>query len=78
MKSMTCKQLGGACDLVFRAATFDEMADISQKHGMAMHQKKDADHLKEMQKMGALMKNPEAMQQWFASKRAEFEALPES
>ena len=44
MKSMTCKQLGGACDKVFRANTFEEMADMSKKHGMEMFQKKDEKH----------------------------------
>ncbi|MEH6627780.1 MAG: DUF1059 domain-containing protein [Motiliproteus sp.] len=77
MKMMTCKQLGGACDIEFRASTFEEMAELSKKHGMEMHQKKDAAHLEAMQKMGELMKEPKEMQKWFESKRDEFEALPE-
>ncbi|MDB9932834.1 hypothetical protein OAD28_09005 [Flavobacteriales bacterium] len=40
MKKMTCKQLGGACDLVFEANTFDEMAELSKQHGTEMYQKK--------------------------------------
>ncbi|MEH6650564.1 MAG: DUF1059 domain-containing protein [Motiliproteus sp.] len=78
MKTMTCKQLGGACDLEFRANTFEEMTELSKKHGMEMHQKKEAAHFEAMQKMGWLMKNPVEMQKWFESKRDEFEALPES
>ena len=78
MKTMTCQQLGGACDLEFSANTFEEMADLSKKHGMEMHQKSDAAHLESMQKMGELMKNPEDMQKWYESKREEFETLPES
>lgn len=31
MKSMICKQLGGACDLEFHANTFEEMAELSKK-----------------------------------------------
>ena len=77
MKSMTCKQLGGACDLEFRANTFDEMAALSQKHGMEMHQKQDAAHLEAMQAMGELMKTPGAMKNWQDSKRREFNELPE-
>ncbi|MFT4734085.1 MAG: hypothetical protein ACI97P_001724 [Arcticibacterium sp.] len=42
IKTMTCKQLGGACDLEFKAETFDEIADLSKKHGMEMYQKQDA------------------------------------
>ena len=39
MKTMTCRQLGGACELEFRANTFEEMAELSKKHGMEMFQK---------------------------------------
>ena len=77
MKTMNCHQLGGACDLEFRANTFEEMAALSQKHGMEMHKKQDAAHLEAMQKMQELMKSPDDMQRWQESKRQEFEALPE-
>ena len=50
MKTMNCKQLGGACDTVFQAETFDEMAEISKQHGMEMFQKNDEAHLKAMTK----------------------------
>ncbi len=78
MKSMTCNQLGGACDLEFRASTFEEMAELSKKHGMEMHQKQDSAHLEAMQEMQALMQNPADMEKWYESKRQEFEALPEN
>ena len=77
MKAMNCKQLGGACELEFRAETFDEMAEMSKQHGMEMHQKQDTAHLEAMSKMGELMKNPDEMNAWFESKRREFDALPE-
>lgn len=78
MKVMTCKQLGGACDLEFRANSFEEMAGLSQKHGMEMHQSQDSAHLEAMQEMQSLMQNPEDMEKWYESKRQEFEALSES
>jgi len=77
MKTMKCNQLGGACDKEFRANTFEEIAEMSKQHGMEMFQAKDAAHLQAMSKMQDLMKNPEAMQQWFEDKRKEFEALAE-
>ena len=61
MKTMTCKQLGGACDMEFRANTFDEMAEMSKMHGMEMFQKGDEAHIKAMKKIKDLMSNPEAM-----------------
>jgi len=77
MKTMTCKQLGGACDKEFHAETFDEMAELSKKHGTEMHQKNDEAHLKVMKEMMELMKDPDAMKEWFEGKKKEFEALPE-
>jgi len=72
---MTCKQLGGACDLEFKAETFEEMAELSKNHGMEMFHKKDPAHLKAMEDMQELMKDPKAMQEWMENKRREFEAL---
>ncbi|MCB0376062.1 MAG: DUF1059 domain-containing protein [Sinomicrobium sp.] len=78
MKTMTCKDLGGACDQKFHAATFDEMAALSKKHAMDMFQRGDEAHLNAMNKMQELMQFPEAMNEWMESKRNAFEALPDN
>jgi hypothetical protein len=77
MKTMSCKQLGGACVKEFHANSFDEIAEMSKQHGMEMFQKNDETHLKAMNDMQELMQKPEAMNDWFNNKRKEFEALPE-
>lgn len=77
MRKTTCKQLGGACDMEFHANTFEEIAEMSKKHGMEMFQKGDAPHLKAMNAMRDLMQSPGAMNEWFENKRKEFNALPE-
>jgi len=77
MKSMTCKQLGGACDKIFQANTFEKIAELSKQHGMEMFQKQDAQHLEAMSKIQVLMQNPEDMTKWFEERREEFNALPE-
>ena len=41
MKTMTCNQLGGACEEQFHANSFEEIAEMSKKHGMEMFQKGD-------------------------------------
>lgn len=74
---MTCKQLGGSCEQKFQAETFDEMAELSKKHGTEMFLKKDEAHLKAMEKMKALMQSKEDMQKWFETKRKEFDSLPD-
>ncbi len=72
---MTCKQLGGACDLEFKAETFDEIASLSRQHGMEMFQNGDAAHMEAMQEMQAMMKQPGALQKWMDEKEAIFDAL---
>lgn len=73
---MTCKQLGGACEMEFRAETFQEMAEQSKQHGMEMFQKSDGPHLEAMAKMQELMQSPEDMNKWMAEKQQEFDQLP--
>jgi len=77
MKTITCKQLGGACDQTFRAATFEEMASLSNEHGKEMFKKNDDAHLEAMRAMQLLMETPNAMQDWFEEKKQAFNALPE-
>lgn len=78
MKTMICKQLGGACDKEFRANSFEEIVEMSKHHGMEMFKQQDAAHLKAMDEMRHLMQKSEAMTAWFERKRKEFEALPDS
>ncbi len=77
MKTMNCKQLGGACDKQFHASSFEEIAEMSKQHGMEMFQQGDEAHLAAMNEMRARMQEPDAMQAWFESKRKEFDLLPE-
>lgn len=78
MRVMTCKELGGACGLEFRANTFEEMAQMSQKHGKEMFQRGDKAHLAAMNAMQGLMQSPDAMSKWMESKRKEFESKPDT
>ena len=80
MKTMTCKQLGGACDKEFHADTFEEISDLSKEHGMEMFQKNDKPHLEAMNNMRELMvsADSDAMKNWMNAKRDEFDALPDN
>lgn len=77
MKTMTCEQLGGACNEAFQAESFEQIAELSKTHAMEMFQKNDGAHLEAAGKMRELMQDPNAMKEWFESKRIEFEALAE-
>jgi len=78
MKTMTCKQLGGACDKAFHANTFEEIEEQSKTHGMEMFQMGDKAHLNAMHEIKVLMTSPEAMQEWFENRKNAFDALPEN
>ena len=77
MKTMSCQQLGGACEKEFQANSFEEIAEMSKQHGIEMFQQKDQAHLNAMGKMQELMQQPEAMKSWFENKKKEFNALPD-
>ena len=77
MKTMTCRQLGGACDEEFQASTFEEISELAKQHGIEMFKNNDGAHLNAMKIMQELMQTPESMEEWFENKRIEFSELPE-
>ncbi len=75
---MTCNQLGGACNLKFKANTFEGITAMSKNHGKEMFLKGDKAHLKARSEMRKLMSSPETMNEWFENKRKEFDQLPDN
>lgn len=78
MKTMTCKQLGGVCDIEFQAETWEEMVEKSKEHGMEMVKKGDEEHIAVMEKMKEGMGDPEAMKEWVDKMQKMFDELPEN
>jgi predicted small metal-binding protein len=76
MKTMTCKELGGACNHTFSANTFDEIAMMVSKHAREMVQQGDVAHIDAMNEMRKNMTSPNAMNEWMNDKRKAFNALP--
>ena len=76
MKTMTCRQLGGACDTEFNADTIEEMTELSKNHTMEMIEDGDESHIKALREMQELMHFPEGMNAWYENKRKTFECLP--
>ena len=68
---MTCSQLGGACDVVFSAETFDELGAQSQQPGKEMFSLGEPAHMAAMGKMMEM--DAGAMATWMAARRGEFE-----
>jgi predicted small metal-binding protein len=76
MKTMTCEQLGGACNQTFSADTFDEIAKMVSMHAREMVQQGDAAHISAMNEMRNNMTSPQAMNAWMDEKRKAFDSLP--
>ena len=77
MKTMSCKQLGGACDQTFSANTFDEIAMMVSKHAREKVGQGDAAHIEAMNEMRNRMTSPDATQAWMDEKRKAFNSLPD-
>ena len=77
MKTMTCKQLGGACDIELHAGTFDDIVELGKAHARKMIKMGDQPHIKAMHEMRDLMQSAEGFNEWMKQKRQEFEALPD-
>lgn len=71
MKQLTCRELGGACDVLITGASPEQMGEHSKQHAMAMVQLGDAAHIEAMEKMRAL--SPEEFQAFWADFLKKFE-----
>ncbi len=76
MKAMTCKQLGGPCDLVHRG---DDANDIIKAQDQHLRQAVDAgavDHEPALRDMKGRWKRPVSGLKWYRRVQRDFDALP--
>tara|TARA_Y100000310_G_scaffold328863_1_gene397688 strand:- start:182 stop:433 length:252 start_codon:yes stop_codon:yes gene_type:complete len=57
--------------------TFEEITELSKKHGIEMFQQSDEAHLKVISEMEELMNDSKAMKEWMENKRKKFDELSE-
>jgi hypothetical protein len=77
MKTMTCKQMGGPCDLPLRGDTADEVIKAQDGHLKDMVASGDDTHQSALKSMKGRWKNPIAGTGWYRKMKREFAALPE-
>jgi predicted secreted protein len=77
MKTMTCKQLGGPCDLLLQGDTADEVINAQDKHLNEMVSNGDETHESALREMKGRWKHPIAGMGWYRSTKRDFAALPE-
>jgi predicted small metal-binding protein len=77
MKTMTCKQLGGPCDLAHHANTADEIIKTQDAHLKDEVASGDTTHEGALKEMKGRWKNPISGMGWYRKTKKEFAALPE-
>jgi hypothetical protein len=78
MKAMTCQQLGGACDLVHRGETADEIIKAQDAHLKERVASGDELHAQALKEMKGRWKNPLSGMSWYRNVKKEFASLPEN
>jgi hypothetical protein len=77
MKTMTCKQLGGPCDLALRGETADEVIQAQDKHLKDIVAGGDDTHREALKAMKGRWRRPLSGMKWYKDTKREFAALPE-
>ncbi|QWZ09803.1 hypothetical protein KRR39_08750 [Nocardioides panacis] len=77
MKTMTCRQLGGACDLPLRGETADAVIKAQDRHLKEAVAAGDSTHQAALDDMRGRWKHPVKGMGWYKSTKREFAELPE-
>jgi predicted small metal-binding protein len=77
MKTMTCNQLGGACDLELHGETADEVIKAQDRHLNEVVEAGDTAHADALQAMKGRWKHPVSGMRWYKCTKRAFAALPE-
>ena len=77
MKTMTCQQLGGPCDLALRGETADEVIKAQDQHLKDAVARGDDAHGDALREMKGRWKRPWSGMKWYKQTTREFAALPE-
>jgi hypothetical protein len=77
MKTMTCKQMGGVCELAFHTNTADEAIKEQDAHLKEVVAKGDESHKQALTDMQRRWKNPIKGMGWYLSTKKAFAALAE-
>jgi hypothetical protein len=75
MKSMTCKQLGGPCDLVHSGEDANVIIQSQDKHLREAVKAGDSSHEEALQAMKGRWKNPIKGMGWYNQVKKDFAAL---
>ncbi len=77
MKTMTCRDLGGACDVVHRAESADDVIKAQDRHLKQEEEVGDGTHQAARDAMKSRWRHPRKSMGWYNDTKQAFAALPE-
>ncbi|OYO21878.1 hypothetical protein CGZ93_07995 [Enemella dayhoffiae] len=78
MKTMTCKELGGPCDLAHRGETADDVIKAQDQHLKDAEKASDTAHQPARDEMKSRWRHPKRSLGWYNDVKKAFAALPQS
>ena len=76
VKTMTCQQLGGACELALHGESADEIIKAQDRHLNEVVDYGDQSHAEALKAMKGRWKNPIKGMGWYKQVKKDFAALP--
>lgn len=77
MKTMTCRQLGGPCDLAHRGESADDVINAQDQHLKDAVKAGDTAHEPANKEMRGRWKHPKRSLGWYRDMKRQFAELPE-
>ena len=77
MKTMTCRQLGGPCDLPLHGDTADDVIKGQDQHLQDAVTAGDDTHADALKAMKGRWKRPVSGMKWYRTAKKDFAALPD-
>lgn len=77
MKTMTCKQLGGPCDLAHRGGSADDIIKAQDRHLKEVVAGGDTAHESALQDMKSRWRRPVSGMGWYRQVKKDYAALAE-
>lgn len=77
MKTMTCEQLGGPCEVTHQGASANDVIKAQDQHLKTAVAAGDTTHGDALKAMKGRWRHPKASMGWYRSVQRTFDALPE-
>jgi predicted small metal-binding protein len=77
MKVMTCRQMGGPCDLEHRGNTADDVIKAQDRHLKEAEKAGDTSHQQARDAMKGRWRHPKKSMSWYGDMKKAFADLPE-